>query len=250
MKTAVTISLAQIPVVRGELESNLSQHIKMIEHSARHQADLVVFPELSLTGYELDLAKQLALTPESDLFTVLCQSAVENQITVIAGCPLKSETDDKPTIGAAVCMPDGSKQFYSKQYLHEGEDQFCSNGSTDYFIDIKGNKIALAICADFVSPEHSQKAAERNADIYIASALISEKGFANDAKILSGIASKHSFPVLLSNHISTTGGWATFGNNSVWNEYGELVLNSGSKAPCLVLCKIADGQVEANTVYV
>ncbi len=250
MKTPVTISLAQIPVVRGELESNLSQHLNMIEHSAKHQADLVVFPELSLTGYELDLAQQLALTPESDLFTVLSQSAVKNQITVIAGCPLKSETNVKPTIGAVICMPDGSKQFYSKQYLHEGEDKFCSNGSTDYLLYINGNKIALAICADFVSPEHSQRAAELGADAYIASALISEKGFATDAKILSGIASKHSFPVLLSNHISTTGGWATFGNNSLWNESGELVLSSDSKEPCLIMCKIVEGQAQASTVYV
>ncbi len=249
MKTAVTISLAQIPVERGDVERNLTQHLQMIEHSAKHQADLVVFPELSLIGYELDLAQELAITPESDLVTVLSQSAKKNQIAVIAGCTLKSEANVKPTIAAVICFPDGSTEFYSKQYLHQGEEQFCSNGTKDYVLELKGNKIALAVCADFVSPEHSQRAAELGADVYIASALISENGFSTDAKILSGIASNCSFPVLLSNHISTTGGWAAFGNNSVWNQFGELVLSSDSKAPCLVVCKIADGQIEAHTVH-
>lgn len=249
MKTSVTISLAQAPVVRGALQENLAQHIHMIEKSAQNDADLVVFPELSLTGYELDLAQELAFVKNSPILKELSQSAVNNDIIVIAGAPLASETNAKPTIGAVICFPDGSMHFYSKQYLHEGEDKFCSNGSTDYFLHINGNKIALAVCADFVSPEHSQRAAELGADIYVASALISENGFATDAKILSGIASKYSFPVLLSNHISTTGGWTTCGNNSIWNQNGEHALSSGSKAPCLVVCKVSDGQIEVNTVY-
>lgn len=248
MKSAVNISLAQVPVVRGALDENLIQHIKMIEQSAQYNADLIVFPELSLSGYELDLVQELAFVKSSPILKGLAQAAVHNNIIVIAGAPLASDTNTKPTIGAVICMPDGSTQFYSKQYLHQGEDKFCSNGATDYFLDINGNKIALAVCADFVSPEHSRRASEVGADIYIASALISENGFATDAKILSGIASKYSFPVLLSNHISTTGGWNTFGNNSVWNEYGALVVSSGSREPCLVLCKIADGQIEVNTV--
>ncbi|MGC9491355.1 nitrilase-related carbon-nitrogen hydrolase, partial [Vibrio genomosp. F10] len=64
METGVTISLAQIPIVRGDLCGNIENHIKMIEESSSYKADVVVFPELSLTGYELDLVSELAFSPE------------------------------------------------------------------------------------------------------------------------------------------------------------------------------------------
>ena len=68
---SVTISLAQIPVVRGNWKENLKQHLKMIEQSSNYNADVVVFPELSFTGYELDLAEELALSLEPSNFEEL-----------------------------------------------------------------------------------------------------------------------------------------------------------------------------------
>ncbi|MGP8305319.1 carbon-nitrogen hydrolase family protein [Vibrio sp. YIC-376] len=245
MKSDITISLAQVPVSKGDLGANLSHHLAMIEKSSSYNADVVVFPELSLTGYELEWAQELAMNHESSVFKELSQAAVANKIIVIAGCPLNSNHSDKPTIGAAICFPNGSVEFYSKQYLHEGEEKYCSQGSVDYSINIKGRRIALAICADFCSPEHSNKARESGADLYIASALISDSGFETDAKILSGIAEKHNLPVLLSNHISVTGGWSTCGNNSIWNSSGELVFSSESKEICLVLCTISGHHIQA-----
>ncbi|WP_180834118.1 carbon-nitrogen hydrolase family protein, partial [Vibrio parahaemolyticus] len=107
MKTGVTISLAQIPIVRGDLCGNIENHIKMIKKSSSYKADVVVFPELSLTGYELDLVAELAFSPEPLSFKELSQASVENEIIVIAGCPLKANNSSKPTIGAVVCFPDG-----------------------------------------------------------------------------------------------------------------------------------------------
>lgn len=249
LKTSIRISLAQVPVVKGDVTENLAQHIKMIEQSSLCKADVVVFPELSLTGYELEFAQELALSETSHVFEVLSQAAVDHNIIVLAGCPLKVTLtlgrDAKPTIGAVICFPDGTREFYAKQYLHEGEGKHCSSGVVDYVFTVNGYRIALAICADFASPEHAQKARELGADIYIASALISERGFEADAKMLSSIAATHGFPVLLSNHISTTGGWAACGNNTVWNASGERVFSSESKEPCVVLCTMADHKIDA-----
>lgn len=246
MKTGVTISLAQVPVTRGEVCANLERHLKMIEQSSYYDADVVVFPELSLTGYELDLAAELAFSPSPSNFKELSQASVENEIITIAGCPLKVNNDSKPTIGAVICFPDGTVQFYSKQHLHEGEGTYCSFGLSDYFFKVNGHQIALAICADFTELEHSRRAKKLGSDIYVVSALISKNGFEPDSKILSEIASEQGFPVLLSNHISVTGGWETCGKNSVWNSHGELVNNSSSKEYGLVLCNIMGNEVEVN----
>lgn len=249
MKTGVTISLAQIPIVRGDLCGNLKSHIKMIEQSSYYKANVVVFPELSLTGYELDLAAELAFSPEPLSFKELSQASVEHEIIVIAGCPLKSDNSLKPTIGAVVCFPDGSVQFYSKQYLHEGEDKYCSFGATDYFFTVNGHQIALSICADFIAPEHSQRAKKLGADVYVVSALISNNGFVPDAKILSEIALEHRIPVLLSNHISETGGWGTCGKSSAWDPLGKLAVSSSGKEIGLVLCTIAGSDIVATKTY-
>lgn len=242
MKEGITISLAQVPVVKGDVQANIEKHIVMVEHSALSNADVVVFPELSLTGYELELAQKLASQPEPSRFEMLSKAAVDNQIIVIAGCPLVNSESDKPTIGAAICFPNGAVEFYSKQYLHEGEDKYCSSGNIDYSLTVNGYILALAICADFVNPEHAKRASLQGADIYLVSALISRSGFDTDAKILSNIAAKHSFPVLLSNHISITGGWESSGSNTIWDEAGQPVFTSGSISPCLVIYSFSGHQ--------
>ena len=235
MSKPLTISLAQLPVVKGDLSANLAIHLNAIAQAASQGADLVVFPELSLSGYELEMAEQLAVAEQADNFAALSAAAVQHKVMLIAGCPLRGKAGAKPMIGAVICFADGKVEFYAKQYLHPGEQQYCSPGHQDYLFSLKGQRIALAICADFAAPEHSLKARQKGADIYLVSALISGSGFIDDAKILSEIAAKQQFSVLLSNHISTTGGWATCGNSSIWNRTGELIGCSQSSRSCLLL---------------
>lgn len=242
----VTISLAQIPVEKGNWAVNLATHLTMIRQACAENADVVVFPELSLTGYELELAAELALPPEPSHFQALSQAAVEHNLIVIAGCPLISAHGSQPNIGAVICFADGEIQFYAKQYLHPGEERYCSPGTMDYIFDVKGHRIALAICADFTAAEHARQARRAGVDAYIVSALISEKGFVADAERLSSIASEHRIPVLLSNHISVTGGWQACGNNSVWDTYGQLVASSGSADAGLVLCILKGNDITAS----
>lgn len=76
MKADITISLAQVAVVKGDVDANLKSHLALLEQSAELGADVVVFPELSLTGYELELAKVLAIEPNAGNFTQLSQAPI------------------------------------------------------------------------------------------------------------------------------------------------------------------------------
>jgi len=61
------VALAQISPVLGDVDKNVRLHAEIIDKARREKAKLVVFPELSLTGYNLrDLAAQAALNPEKD----------------------------------------------------------------------------------------------------------------------------------------------------------------------------------------
>lgn len=267
MNNELTVSLPQIPVVKGDIPANLACHLDAVAQSAACGADLVVFPELSLTGYELELLADLALEQEASVFTALSQAAITHNLAIIAGCPLIPKGADrmgvldaegsranaaainrdgspvKPAIGAVICFPGGRVEFYLKQYLHEGEERYCESGSEDYLFGLKGYRIALAVCADFLSPEHSRKACEMRADLYIASALISAAGFQSDADVLAGIARDCNVPVMLSNHISQTGGWSSFGHNALWDALGACVMTSESRASGLFVCRFSAGRI-------
>ncbi|NRB66100.1 MAG: carbon-nitrogen hydrolase family protein [Vibrio sp.] len=237
MEQTLIIALAQAPVERGDIETNLRHHLTHVAQSSQLGANLVVFPELSLTGYELDLLDELAFDSSTPAIKSLSAAASEHKITVIAGCPL-SNPSSKPTIAAVICFPDGKVEFYSKQYLHDGEDTYCTSGNTHYLFTLNNKRIALAVCADFAQPQHAQSASDNQADLYLVSALISPSGFTADGQILSGIAGHHRLPVLLCNHISKTGEWETCGQNSVWDERGELAGTSNNAQQGVLICTL------------
>ena len=54
------IAVAQTKPVTGDIDSNIKNHITLATVAADNGADIIIFPELSLTGYEPSLAKQLA----------------------------------------------------------------------------------------------------------------------------------------------------------------------------------------------
>jgi len=244
---SLTISLPQLPIIKGDVAKNLATHLRYITESSVLGADLVIFPELSLTGYELTLTSELAFEKGCATFQTLSQSAIANNITVVVGCPLKNgslknssleNNRSKPAIGAVICFANGAIEYYAKQYLHTGEDKYCCAGEEEMLFSVAGYRIALAICADFTEPKHAQDAAKQGADLYVVSAMISASGYALDSAILSEIASTHQMPVLLSNHISKTGGWDACGKNSVWASSGKLAHSTGHRDPSLFICRL------------
>ena len=67
--STMRIVLAQISPYLGDVEKNFRLHLKYIEKAKKKNADLIIFPELSLTGYTLkDLVENVALNHEKDRF--------------------------------------------------------------------------------------------------------------------------------------------------------------------------------------
>ena len=56
MTEALTVSAIQYTALDGGIMPNVDEHVRLIEDAESHGARLVVFPELSLTGYELHAA--------------------------------------------------------------------------------------------------------------------------------------------------------------------------------------------------
>lgn len=62
------ICVAQTKPVKGDIKSNIEAHKKLIDLTVLNKAELIIFPELSITSYEPELAKELATDKEDSRF--------------------------------------------------------------------------------------------------------------------------------------------------------------------------------------
>lgn len=215
------ISLAQIQPATSNLNANIERHIRWIEVAAAHGADVVVFPELSLTGYEPALAKGLATDPQSARLDSLQAVSSSNAITICAGLPVPSASG--VLIGMVIFQPDGQRQLYAKQMLHPDEEPYFATGEKQVILSIKNTTIAPAICYEALQPEHATSAHELGAAIYLASVAKPQRGVDKAVAHFPSIAKKYAMPVLMANSVGFCDNFESAGQSSVWDSQGNLL---------------------------
>ncbi|MEN5094949.1 carbon-nitrogen hydrolase family protein [Pseudomonas protegens] len=221
--TMLTLAAAQSVSIAGDLPANLARHQHLMGLAAQQGVQLLVFPELSLTGYEPQLAAELALAPDSPQLQPLRDLARELKLTTVVGMPIRLSVDGPVLIGALVLGADGTLAVYSKQHLHPGEERGFAPGSGGAPLQLGDEVLALAVCADFCDASHVQAAVDAGAGIYAAGVLISEGGYAVDSALLQGYARDHGILVLMANHGGPSGGWSCAGRSAIWGTQGQLL---------------------------
>lgn len=215
------ICLAQTKSVKGDILSNIEKHKTLAELAIGKGGSAIFFPELSLTGYEPELAKGLAIFSDDHRLDIFQHLADSGQITIGLGAPVRNKAG--VCISILLFQPDRPRQIYSKKYLHQDELPFFVDGENLYGLKIQQINIALAICYEISIPDHSERAYQEGAEIYIASVVKYEKGVDQAARNLSEIAKKYGMPVLMSNAVGLAEGKKCGGKSSVWNQNGELI---------------------------
>ncbi|MDD1001547.1 carbon-nitrogen hydrolase family protein [Pseudomonas sp. TNT2022 ID642] len=248
--STLTIAAAQSFSLAGDILGNIVRHGRFIEAAAEQGVELLVFPELSLTGYEGPDAAALAIDPQDAVLQPLRDLARELGVTAVVGMPIRLEGSVSALIGALVLGADGSLGVYSKQHLHTGEERFFAPGFGGPTLRIGGEVVALAVCADFTHASHAAAAADQGANLYAAGVLISDKGYAVDTAILQGYARQHSMAVLMANHGGLTGGWQSAGRSSIWSEDGSLIVAAPGTGDLLVVAQRNDGAWQGRVVPV
>lgn len=233
--TVLTLAAAQFISVAGDVPENIQRHVAFMREAAEQGVQLLVFPELSLTGYEPSLAAGLAIAPEDALLSPLREMARELQITAVVGMPIRLTPHGGVLIGALVLGADGGLALYTKQHLHPGEDVAFVAGQGGAALERGSDRVALAVCADFSHASHPLAAAQSGANVYAASVLISERGYAGDSALLQGYARKYKLLVLMTNHGGPSGGWACAGRSAVWIADGSLLAAATGIGEALVI---------------
>lgn len=216
------IAAAQTIPKRNDVNANLEDHYRMINLAADHGAQLILFPELSVSGYEREMAESLEFVPNDSRLDGLRHLAAKKKIIIIAGVPFRQESH--LYISAFVFNPDGHEKIYTKQYLHDGEENFFSAGVNDGLqIRLDDEAFSIAICADITNPAHAVKAASLNSTIYLASIFYTTNGISEGYQDLQGYAKDLSMNVLMSNFGGPSYGFESAGKSAFWNNEGNLV---------------------------
>jgi len=215
------ICIAQTIPHKGNIAKNIEKHIALLNITITQQADMIIFPELSLTGYEPTLAPELATTQKDKRLDVFQEISDSNKIVIGVGLPTKD--NGQLFVSMIIFQPCKERITYSKQYLYHTEVGIFTAGTEQLYLNVANNIVAPAICYELSNPEHSGQAHKNNANIYIASVLNSVTGVDGDMQKLSAIAAKYNMTTFLANYVGTSGGYQCAGKSSVWSNDGQLI---------------------------
>ncbi|MBK8551593.1 MAG: hypothetical protein IPL53_11240 [Ignavibacteria bacterium] len=145
------VAVAQITSVLGDIEKNIKHHIEFCDRAIKNNADLIVFPELSLTGYSVkDLNYVISL--ELNKTKVLDKlKAKSKKISII--CGLVEEDENFAIYNSGVFISDGEIKFvhrkiYPPTYGLFEEFRYFSKGNECKAHETKFGKIGLLVCED------------------------------------------------------------------------------------------------------
>ncbi|WP_100635976.1 NAD+ synthase [Marinomonas sp. ef1] len=225
------IAMAQLDMLVGDITKN-TQSVIDAANKARDEerADVVVFPELTLTGYppeDLLLRSSLDTRIESSLAKLLAEI---HDIYVVVGYPRR--IDGELFNCAGVIYQGQLLVEYAKQklpnFLVFDDKRYFSEGREAGLVDIKGVKVGLSICEDIWHPEPIAQAKAAGAELILnlnASPYHIEK-MGEREELLHQRATEVTLPIVYVNYMGAQDELVYEGGSFVVNAKGEKIMQA------------------------
>ena len=162
MADKLKIALAQISCKRADKTSNIEKMKAYAEKAKKEDAELVIFPELSLTDYLVrDLIYELAEPIPGPSVEKMTEIAKQNKIYIVFGMPEMSKKAESVIYNTAVLVgPEGYIGKYRKMHLPTHsvfeEKRYFRQGYETPVFETQIGRIGLMICYDVFFPEVSR----------------------------------------------------------------------------------------------
>lgn len=234
------IALAQISTHLGDVSANLEKHMELIRQAQASGAELIVFPELSLTGYCLqDLVPSVAHRPELDdpVFKPLLEAS--RYIDIVAGF-VDEDKRHRFFISSAYLSAEQVVHVHHKVYLPTyglfDEGRFFAWGDSVQAFDTKFGRAGILICEDFWHASPPYLLWLDGADLFLFTSASPGRGLGKQPELDSArwvedvnraYASLFTSFVVHSNRVGYEDGLNFWGGSTVYDPNGELV----SKCP-------------------
>lgn len=218
MEQSLRIAVAQPRCVAYEVAANAVAHAEAVRAA---EARVVVFPEMSLTGYELDA---MPVAPNDERLAPIVAACSETGTLALVGAPVAG-----PRIGILAVDEGGARVVYGKVHLH-GSEAFHFVPGEPAVIEVDGWRLGLAICRDTGIPEHAAKTAALGIDGYVAGVVHADHEAEVHGERARRVAANHSVWVATAAFAGPTGGGfdRTSGRSGIWSADGELIAEASA----------------------
>ena len=251
MSRPITTGLVQFAPEIGNVESNLEQMIKFTEEASQQGAQMVIFSELALTGYNQDLLGdnlvKLAITVEDEPIQRLAQAARKSNVFMVVGY-LERRTVPGVVYNSIVMIEtDGSiLGSYAKSHLFSGEALHFRQGPVlGGAVQTSLGVVGPMICMDIGYPEVARILALQGAELLIApSAWIKEDEDLWSLLLQSRALDNLSF-VIGVNHTGVEGNLRFIGQSMVVDPRGHVINSLGADEGILITTIDLDDVVAA-----
>jgi len=245
------IALAQINTRLGDIQTNLEKHLTLVREARQAGADLVVFPELSLTGYVLqDLVSQVAIQPTADdpVFRHLLQASQD--LDLVVGF-VEEDSRHRFYIAGAYLSGGGVVHIHHKVYLPTyglfDEGRFFAWGNEIRAFDTRFGRLGLLICEDFWHASPPYLLWLDGADVMLFCSASPGRGLKNEAQLESArwvehinqaYASLFTTYVAHANRVGFEDGLNFWGGSTLFDPNGELLVQGPYFQEALTLAEI------------
>ncbi|GAB2948079.1 carbon-nitrogen hydrolase family protein [Micromonospora polyrhachis] len=230
----LVIAVAQPTTEAYDVVANVAEHADMVRAA---YARVVVFPELSLTGYELDAP---AITTEEPRLTPIIEACAETGATALVGAPVQDEAG-REYIATLAVDGTGARVAYRKVHVHESEARF-SPGTGPSVLEVDGWRLGLAICRDTRFAEHDAATAALGMDVYVASVLDHLRDAHVPAERAQRVVADRGVWVAVASFAGSTGGGfdRAAGGSAVWAPDGGMLAHAGPEPGEVVRATLRD----------
>lgn len=227
------LALAQVKPVPGYLAANRERHLMLAEKAHRAGAEAIVFPELSLSGYEPALATACALSADDSFLSPFQELSDHTGLVIGTSAPVKGKAG--LYIGLFFFQPGKPRQLYTKRYLYPDEEPFFVAGTARADVYVGTEKLIPAICYEISVPAHAEEALAGQRGVYVASVAKTENGMDTAGIRLPEIARQFGVPVALANCVGPNDDFVGAGKSGAWTKDGQLAGQLGGEREGLLL---------------
>ncbi|MGZ3641108.1 MAG: carbon-nitrogen hydrolase family protein [Candidatus Limnocylindrales bacterium] len=222
MREPLDIAVAQPLCVPYDVAANALTHAATVGSAG---ARVVVFPELSLTGYELDAP---AITAGDARLAPIVEACAEAGSLALVGAPVEGE-GGQMHIAMLAIDGQGASVAYRKMWLGGAEPGRFSPGRQPAVLELDGWRLGLAICKDTGIPQHASETAALRIDAYVAGVLEAAEDRAIVEARARRIATDHHVWVAVTSFAGSTGGGYDHaaGGSGIWTADGVALTRAG-----------------------
>ena len=224
MREPLTVAVAQPVCVPFDVAANAQAHAAAVRAA---QARVVVFPELSLTGYELDAP---AITVDDARLVPIVEACAETGSVALVGAPLRGAAE-RSFIAMLVVDGGGVAVAYRKVWVDMTEAHRFSPGEAPAVLEVDGWRLGLAICRDTGIARQWADTAALGMDVYVAGTLMTPDEVTVQDDRARRIAADHQVWVAMASFAGPTGGYdRSAGCSGIWTPDGAPVARAGPEA--------------------